>query len=96
MFDAVRSNPPTYSISYKDMVIDSGYGPYPVNAYVHGTGSFRTASHALITHWAGCRFVVICGDNPGIMIGDLMEGSCGALLKPAEVAQALNSFYTAN
>jgi len=78
--DPVATDPIFQIDSYKNLAIDSGYGPYPVIVYVHGTGSFRTASHALFTHWASRGFVVICADNPGIMMGDLMEGGCGALL----------------
>jgi pimeloyl-ACP methyl ester carboxylesterase len=75
------ANDPKFQInSYNGLAIDSSYGPYPVIIYVHGTGSFRTASHALFTHWASRGFVVICADNPGIMLGDLIEGGCGALL----------------
>lgn len=66
--------------SYADLPLDSSYGPYPVIIYVHGTGSFRQASHKLFTHWAGRGFVVLCADNPGIMLGDLMSGGCEALL----------------
>ncbi len=72
---------PNFQIdSYKDLPIDTEYGPYPVIVYVHGTGSFRTASHALFTHWASRGFVVICADNPGIMFGDIMAGGCDALM----------------
>jgi hypothetical protein len=78
--DPVATDPIFQINSYKNLAIDSGYGPYPVIIYVHGTGSFRTASHALFTHWASRGFVVICADNPGIMMGDLLEGGCGALL----------------
>ena len=78
--DPVATDPIFQINSYKNLAVDSGYGPYPVIVYVHGTGSFRTASHALFTHWASRGFVVICADNPGIMMGDLLEGGCGALL----------------
>lgn len=74
-------NDPNFQIdSYKNLPVDTAYGPYPVIVYVHGTGSFRTASHKLFTHWSSRGFVVICADNPGIMFGDIMEGGCGALL----------------
>lgn len=73
-------NNPIFQIdSYDGLPLDTEYGPYPVIVYVHGTGSFRTASHALFTHWASRGFVVICADNPGIMLGDMMSGGCGAL-----------------
>jgi hypothetical protein len=78
--DPVATDPIFQINSYKNLPIDTAYGPYPVIVYVHGTGSFRTASHALFTHWASRGFVVICADNPGIMLGDLLEGGCGALL----------------
>lgn len=66
--------------AYADLPLDAAYGPYPVIVYVHGTGSFRQASHALFTHWASRGFVVLCADNPGINLGDLMEGGLGSLL----------------
>ncbi len=79
------SNPdpsdPKFQIdSYAGLPLDKDYGPYPVIIYVHGTGSFRQASHKLFTHWVSRGFVVLCADNPGINLGDLMEGGCGALL----------------
>jgi hypothetical protein len=78
--DPVATDPKFQIDSYDGLPIDTAYGPYPVIVYVHGTGSFRTASHALFTHWASRGFVVLCADNPGIMLGDLIEGGCGALL----------------
>ncbi|MCJ8502813.1 alpha/beta hydrolase family protein [Desulfatitalea alkaliphila] len=66
--------------AYKDLPLDTAYGPYPVIVFVHGTGAYRTASHALFTHWASRGFVVLSADNPGIMLGDIMSGGCGALL----------------
>jgi dienelactone hydrolase len=78
--DPVATDPKFQIDSYDSLPIDTAYGPYPVIIYVHGTGSFRTASHALFTHWASRGFVVLCADNPGIMLGDLLEGGCGALL----------------
>lgn len=78
--EPVASDPKFQIDSYKDLPMDTAYGPYPVIIYVHGTGSFRTASHALFTHWASRGFVVISADNPGIMMGDLLEGGCGALM----------------
>lgn len=66
--------------SYTGLPLDQDYGPYPVIVFVHGTGSFRQASHKLFTHWASRGFVVLCADNPGISMGDLMEGGCNALL----------------
>ncbi len=78
------SNPdpddPKFQIdSYAGLPLDSAYGPYPVIVYVHGTGSFRQASHRLFTHWASRGFVVLCADNPGISMGDLMAGGCDSL-----------------
>ncbi|MDA8139985.1 MAG: hypothetical protein M0036_15160 [Desulfobacteraceae bacterium] len=74
-------NNPIFQInSYKGLPLDTAYGPYPVIVYVHGTGSFRTASHGLFTHWASRGFVVLCADNPGINMGDIMSGGCGALM----------------
>ena len=78
--DPVATDPKFQINSYDGLPLDTAYGPYPVIVYVHGTGSFRTASHALFTHWASRGFVVLCADNPGIMLGDLLEGGCGALL----------------
>jgi len=78
--DPIPTDPAFQIDSYKDLPLDTDYGPYPVIVYVHGTGSFRQASHALFTHWASRGFVVLCADNPGIMLGDLLEGGCGALL----------------
>ena len=73
-------NEPQFQVnSYKGLPIDTDYGPYPVIIYVHGTGSYRHASHGLFTHWASRGFVVLCCDNPGISFGDLMEGGLAAL-----------------
>ena len=85
------ANDPNFQInSYAGLPLDAEYGPYPVIVYVHGTGSFRTASHGLFTHWASRGFVVICADNPGIMLGDLMEGGCGALLTADQAGDTKN------
>lgn len=75
--------------SYSNLPIDETYGPYPVIIYVHGTGSFRAASHKLFTHWASRGFVVLCADNPGIMYGDVLEGGCGALLSADQAADTM-------
>lgn len=85
------SNPdakdPKFQIdSYDGLPLDTEYGPYPVIVFVHGTGSFRTASHRLFTHWASRGFVVICADNPGINLGDMMSGGVAALATAKQAA----------
>lgn len=78
--DPDPSDPKFQVDSYAGLPLDTDYGPYPVIVYVHGTGSFRQASHKLFSHWASRGFVVLCADNPGISMGDLMAGGCDALM----------------
>lgn len=76
--------------AYDGLALDTAYGPYPVIVFVHGTGSFRTASHRLFTHWASRGFIVICADNPGIMLGDIMEGGLAALATADQAGDTRN------
>jgi len=65
--------------SYRDLPIDSAYGKYPVIIMVHGTASFKYASHVYCAHWASRGFVVISADNPNIYITDFLDNMLGML-----------------
>ncbi len=85
-------NDPKFQIdSYEGLPLDTAYGPYPVIVFVHGTGSFRTASHKLFTHWASRGFIVICADNTGINLGDMMAGkNLGKINQAGETKKILS------
>jgi dienelactone hydrolase len=58
------ANVPQPCNCYRDLPIDKKHGPYPIVAFFHGAGSFRTQSAALATHWASRGFVVVAPDLP--------------------------------
>jgi predicted dienelactone hydrolase len=57
---------------YRDLPIDTAYGPYPAVIFIHGTGSFRTASLSTMTQWASRGFVVVAADHPGLFLSDVL------------------------
>jgi dienelactone hydrolase len=57
---------------YRDLPIDSSYGPYPGVIFSHGTGSFRVASLSTMTQWASRGFVVVAPDHPGLYLTDVL------------------------
>jgi len=65
--------------SYKDLPIDTDSGKFPVIIMVHGTASFKYASHVNCAHWASRGFVVVSADNPHIYITDFLDNMLGML-----------------
>ncbi|HVZ31277.1 MAG TPA: hypothetical protein VG963_02570 [Polyangiaceae bacterium] len=57
---------------YRDLPIDDAHGPYPGVVFVHGTGSFRTASLSTMTQWASRGFVVVAADHLGFYLKDIL------------------------
>jgi predicted dienelactone hydrolase len=66
---------------YRDLPIDASHGPYPGVIFIHGTGSFRTASLSTMTQWASRGFVVVAADHFGLYLTDFLAGaSLGACM----------------
>jgi hypothetical protein len=64
---------------YRDLPIDAAHGPYPAVIFIHGTGSFRTASLTQMTQWASRGFIAVAADHPGLFLTDFLAGlSLGA------------------
>lgn len=65
---------------YRDLPIDSTHGPYPVVIFLHGTGSFRTASLSTMVQWASRGFIAVAADHAGLFLTDFLVtaslGSC--------------------
>jgi predicted dienelactone hydrolase len=57
---------------YRDLPIDTSHGPYPAVIFLHGTGSFRTASLTTMTQWASRGFVVVATDHAGLFLTDFL------------------------
>lgn len=64
---------------YRDLPLDTSFGPYPVIVFIHGTASFRTQSLPQMLHWASRGFVVISADHPYIQLKDLKNNFLNAL-----------------
>lgn len=60
---------------YRDLPIDSGHGPYPAVIFLHGTGSFRSASLSTMVQWASRGFVVVATDHAGLYLTDFLVTS---------------------
>ena len=74
-------NSPQKCNCYRDLPIDGSHGPYPGVIFIHGTGSFRTASLSTMTQWASRGFVVLAADHFGLYLTDFLAGaSFGACL----------------
>eukprot|EP00002_Diphylleia_rotans_P010996 TRINITY_DN217_c0_g1_i6.p1 TRINITY_DN217_c0_g1~~TRINITY_DN217_c0_g1_i6.p1 ORF type:complete len:378 (-),score=83.13 TRINITY_DN217_c0_g1_i6:73-1206(-) len=58
---------------YRDLPLDTTFGPYPVMVFIHGTGGWKGQSLHHVTHWASRGFVVIAADHPGIYLKDAMD-----------------------
>lgn len=59
---------------FRDLPIDASHGPYPAVIFIHGTGSFRTASLSTMTTWASRGFIAVAADHPGLFLGDFLAG----------------------
>jgi len=59
--------------AYRDLPLDTRFGPYPVHIHIHGTAAFRSASAHQLTHLASRGFVVVAADHPGLNLGDMMR-----------------------
>jgi predicted dienelactone hydrolase len=68
-------NSPQKCNCYRDLPIDASHGPYPGVIFIHGTGSFRTASLSTMTQWASRGFVVVAADHFGMYLTDFLAGS---------------------
>jgi len=74
-------NSPQKCDCYRDLPIDASHGPYPGMIFIHGTGSFRTASLSTMTQWASRGFVVVAADHFGMYLTDFLAGaSLGACM----------------
>jgi predicted dienelactone hydrolase len=65
---------------YRDLPLDTSHGPYPAVIFLHGTGSFRTASLSTMVQWASRGFIVVATDHAGLYLTDFLVtaslGSC--------------------
>jgi dienelactone hydrolase len=68
-------NSPQKCDCYRELPIDASHGPYPGVIFIHGTGSFRTASLSTMTQWASRGFVVMAADHFGMYLTDFLAGS---------------------
>jgi dienelactone hydrolase len=68
-------NSPQKCECYRDVPIDASHGPYPAVIFIHGTGSFRTASLSTMTQWASRGFVVVAADHFGMYLTDFLAGA---------------------
>jgi predicted dienelactone hydrolase len=57
---------------YRDLPIDSTHGPYPAVIFLHGTGSFRTASLSTMVQWASRGFIAVAADHAGLFLTDFL------------------------
>ena len=74
---------------YRDLPIDASHGPYPGVIFIHGTGSFRTASLSTMTQWASRGFVVVAADHFGLYLTDFLAGASLGLCMGSGVLQDL-------
>jgi len=66
---------------YRDLPLDTANGPYPVILFLHGAGTFRTASLSQVTHWASRGFVVMAADHPSVQWMDFKTNPLGYLFE---------------
>jgi predicted dienelactone hydrolase len=57
---------------YRNLPLDTSHGPYPAVIFLHGTGSFRTASLSTMVEWASRGFVVVATDHAGLFLTDFL------------------------
>jgi dienelactone hydrolase len=57
---------------YRSLPLDTSHGPYPAVIFLHGTGSFRTASLTTMVQWASRGFVVVATDHAGLYLTDFL------------------------
>jgi predicted dienelactone hydrolase len=57
---------------YRDLPVDTSHGPYPAVIFLHGTGSFRTASLSTMTQWASRGFIAVATDHAGLFLTDFL------------------------
>jgi len=62
---------------YRDLPLDTSHGPYPAVIFIHGTGSFRTASLTQMTTWASRGFIAVAADHPGLFLTDFLAAPFG-------------------
>lgn len=66
---------------YANLPLDSAHGPYPVILFLHGSGSFRTASLSQALHWASRGFVVLAADYPALQLKDFKANPLASLFE---------------
>ncbi len=66
------ANAPQSCDCYRDLPLDTNMGPYPAVIFLHGTGSFRTASLTAMTAWASRGFIVVAADHAGLYLADFL------------------------
>ena len=66
------ANAPQICDCYRDLPLDTSHGPYPAVIFLHGTGSYRTASLTAMTQWASRGFVVVATDHAGLYLADFL------------------------
>jgi predicted dienelactone hydrolase len=57
---------------YRGLPLDTSHGPYPAVIFLHGTGSFRTASLSTMTQWASRGFIAVATDHAGLFLTDFL------------------------
>jgi predicted dienelactone hydrolase len=75
----------------RDLPIDTTHGPYPAVIFIHGTGSFRTASLSTMTQWASRGFIAVAADHPGLFLTDFLASFSGGACKGTGIAQSLST-----
>ncbi len=74
---------------FRDLPLDTTHGPYPAVIFIHGTGSFRTASLTQMTTWASRGFIAVAADHPGLFLTDFISGLSGGACTGTGITQNL-------
>jgi hypothetical protein len=86
-----QENPIQICDCYRNLPLDTEYGPYPVIVFVHGAGGFLSQDMELMTHWASRGFVVLASDHPGIMFEDMVLGKMASYNPAGDVRKTLRA-----
>jgi hypothetical protein len=84
-------NKPQQCNCVRDLPIDSTHGPYPAVIFIHGTGSFRTASLSTMTQWASRGFIAVAADHPGLFLTDFLASFSAGACKGTGITQSLGT-----
>jgi hypothetical protein len=71
---------------YRNLPIDTSHGPYPAVIFLHGSGSFRTASLSQMTQWASRGFIAVAADHAGLYMGDFLGTQGSGCTPPSGVS----------